>query len=365
MAAVTARLGLISSFTASSFARQGRPAPNFNKNQKRAIWSVRCSAGSQTVAETSRAKTDSSAWKTFVEQVSGEWDGYGADFTFTGEALELPSSVVPDAFREWGVEIHDWQTMCPTLALEEPQDISYRVIRFLPTVGCEADAATPYITEQRDFSFTKTFAFHPNGSYSAVWKGKGIQRNSSEIGRTSKIVVRDMDIQDQWEVEHCLVREGGSDKNRARILQQFRIDEGVPKLRNITVYLEKWDGPFRNGESLGGCSTSGSGFATTAPLETGTLTGAWQVESFTATVGESPSEPLTFEGSSQAQRSLEGEVVALPKGLWSSVRTSNDDNSYLIGAGWLVTPDESIVSEVEYLASGDFKSSRIRFEQRR
>ncbi|KAL2610682.1 hypothetical protein R1flu_029255 [Riccia fluitans] len=360
MATLTARIALISNFTASSFSRQGCPKPNFSKNQKRSAWSVRCSAGSQTLTEISHTKTDSSAWKTFVEHVSGEWDGYGADFTFTGEPLELPSSVVPDAFRDWGVEIHDWQTMCPTLASEEPQNLKYRVIRLLPTVGCEADAATPYITEERDLSITKTFAFHSNGSYSAVWKGKGVQRNSSEIGRTSKVVVRDTDIQDQWEVEHCLVREKGSNKDRARILQQFRIEGGVPILRNITVYIEQWDGPFRNGESLGGCSTSGSGFATTAALETETLTGSWQVESFTAEVNESSPEPLNFEGSSQAQRSPKGEVVALPKGLWSSVKALEDGRFYRIEAGWLVTPDESIVSEVEYLQSGDFKSSCIR-----
>lgn len=55
-------------------------------------------------------------WEEFSAAVSGEWDGYSAEFNMFGEAIELPSNVVPDAFREWGQEVHDWQTQCPTQA---------------------------------------------------------------------------------------------------------------------------------------------------------------------------------------------------------------------------------------------------------
>ncbi|CAM6128494.1 unnamed protein product [Calypogeia fissa] len=306
------------------------------------------------------------AWKGFVERVSGEWDGYGAEFNFLGEPSELPSQVVPDAFRDWGVEVYDWQTMCPTLGQEEePGNLAYKVIRLLPTVGCEADAATAYCSEERDFGTALAYAFHANGSYNAVWPGKGVVRNNPDAGKTAKIVVRNTDNSNEWEVEHCLVKEGGSNRNRTRILQQFRVDDNtkVPQLKNITVYVEQWDGPFRNGESLGGCSTSGSGFATTEILQHTSLTGSWKAESFLAEGETSPR--LTFEGSGDVERSQAEEIVALPKNLWSSVKASEGATSYSIEAGWLLNPGQIMVSSVEYLPLGNFQASRIKFEQRR
>ncbi|KAG6548541.1 hypothetical protein Mapa_010029 [Marchantia paleacea] len=373
MAAVGARLAWLSSYGASLSSRQPFPSVQFSRNRHSSAWSVRCSAsvqpGTEVLTTESAAKADPVAWRTFAERVSGEWDGYGADFTFTGEPLELPSSVVPDAFRDWGVEVHDWQTMCPTLAMEESQDFSYRVIRLLPTVGCEADAATPYCSEERKFSIAKSYAFHTDGSYTAVWPGRGAQKSNPEPGRTGKIVVRDVENEDRhWEVEHCLVKQEGPTRNRARVLQQFRLDQNVPVLKNITLYIEQWDGPFRNGESLGGCSTSGSGFAMTAPLDFQTLVGTWQVDIFFAPGGQSSSSPkqLCPRGSSDLERTQVGGIVALPKGLWSSVKVSSQNSSsYIIEAGWMLTPDQSIVSTCEYLSSGDFKSSSIRFEKRK
>jgi hypothetical protein len=44
-------------------------------------------------------------WVEFAKRVSGEWDGYGADFTIDGKPVELPELVVPEAYREWGVQV--------------------------------------------------------------------------------------------------------------------------------------------------------------------------------------------------------------------------------------------------------------------
>lgn len=84
----------------------------------------------------------SSKWMEFATNVSGEWDGYGADFSSEGEPIELPEQVVPEAFREWEVKVFDWQTQCPTLAQPHDFTLFYKLIKLLPTVGCEADAAT-------------------------------------------------------------------------------------------------------------------------------------------------------------------------------------------------------------------------------
>ncbi|CAN1139413.1 hypothetical protein LINPERHAP2_LOCUS11258 [Linum perenne] len=109
-------------------------------------------------------------WAEFSDRVSGEWDGFGADFTPQGTPIELPESVVPQAYRDWEVQVHDWQTQCPTLARPDPTSLlSYTTVKLLPTVGCEADAATRYSNEQRLVSSASAFAYHSSGSYVAVW----------------------------------------------------------------------------------------------------------------------------------------------------------------------------------------------------
>ena len=88
-------------------------------------------------------------WVEFARNVSGEWDGYGADFSSQGKPIELPESVVPEAYREWEVKVYDWLPQCPTLAQTDNSVLFYKWIKLLPTVGCEADAATRYFMDDR------------------------------------------------------------------------------------------------------------------------------------------------------------------------------------------------------------------------
>lgn len=201
--------------------------------------------------------------------MSGEWDGYSAEFNFAGEPIMLPSNVVPDAFREWGVEIHDWQTQCPTLAHPENGHLWYKVIRLHPTVGCEADAATVYGVEKSDVQAKATaLAYHSSGSYTIVWHGKRVTHEQLGSG-PGKEVMREGD---EIEVEQCLVHE----RTRIRVLQQLE-----PR-RRVMVFREAWEGPFRNGESLGGCAIGTPAFATQKPLEASALTGSWRTDLYSA-----------------------------------------------------------------------------------
>ncbi|KAM1074506.1 hypothetical protein ACFX11_019687 [Malus domestica] len=86
--------------------------------------------------------TFASAWFEFARNVSGEWDGHGADFTREWCPIKLPENVVPAAYSEWEVKVFDWQTQCPTLANPYGHTLLYKNIELLPAVGCEADAAT-------------------------------------------------------------------------------------------------------------------------------------------------------------------------------------------------------------------------------
>lgn len=56
---------------------------------------------------------------------------------------------MPEAYREWEVKVYDWQTQCPTLAEPEDHVLKYKSVQLLPTVGCEADAATIYNVDER------------------------------------------------------------------------------------------------------------------------------------------------------------------------------------------------------------------------
>ncbi|KAG7544228.1 hypothetical protein ISN45_Aa07g040930 [Arabidopsis thaliana x Arabidopsis arenosa] len=113
----------------------------------------------------SQPSSDYNPWSDFAQNVSGEWDGFGADFSREGKPIEL--SVVPEAYREWEVKVFDWQTQCPTLAQPD-------------------DAATRYCIDERSIGSALAYSYSFTGSYVAVWP---LGKNNSN----------------QLEVEHCLI----------------------------------------------------------------------------------------------------------------------------------------------------------------
>lgn len=202
-----------------------------------------------------------SEWSEFASRVSGEWDGYGAEFSSRGVPVELPENVVPEAFREWGVQVFDWQTQCPTLAETAKPSLVYKLIKLLPTVGCEADAATRYSVEEKIVQGSDAklaaFAYDQTGGYVAVWPIKEHSDGKS------------------LEIEHCLVHPKDH-QVRVRIIQSIKMEQTVLSITKIHVFSEQWYGPFRNGEQLGGCAIRESGFASTAAVEESEVLGTWQ-----------------------------------------------------------------------------------------
>lgn len=201
-------------------------------------------------------------WTEFADRVSGEWDGFGADFTTEGKPIELPESVVPEAYREWEVEVFDWQTQCPTLADPKSLRLSYRSVKLLPTVGCEADAATVHSSDERIIENSNNtsilaFAFQNTGCYVALWS------------------VFENEVYKVLELEHCLI-DPRDKESRVRVIQTLRIEGSMVKLQKVKVFCELWYGPFRNGDQLGGCAIRDSGFATTPVLNASDVTGVWQ-----------------------------------------------------------------------------------------
>ncbi|CAH8344628.1 unnamed protein product [Eruca vesicaria subsp. sativa] len=265
------------------------------------------------------------AWSEFAQNVSGEWDGFGADFSCEGQPLELPESVVPEAYREWEVKVFDWQTQCPTLAQPHAQTFLYKSIKLLPTVGCEADAATRYSIDQRSIgpSTTLSFSYSDSGSYVAVWR----------LGNN------------QLEVEHCLVNPNDKE-SRVRIFQVVRLAEAKMLLQSVKVFRELWYGPFRDGDQLGGCAIRSSGFASTPTTAASVVAGSWRAvlasTSFLASSDSGCIQQVTGEKVIEIVRE-EKDLLLLPQDLWCSLQESKDGER-LFSVGWLFEPGHAITS---------------------
>ncbi|XP_058213805.1 uncharacterized protein LOC131325517 [Rhododendron vialii] len=293
------------------------------------------------------SSTISSKWVEFANKVSGEWDGYGADFSSEGEPIELPEQVVPEAFREWEVKVFDWQTQCPTLA--QPQDftIFYKLIKLLPTVGCEADAATQYSIEERNIggadNFASAFAYQSSGCYAAVW--------SMKDHPTYRIL----------ELEHCLV-DPRSRESRVRIIQVVHVEKSKFMLKNIKVFCEQWYGPFRNGEQLGGCAIRDTAFASTDALTSSEVTGVWEGLHAVACFQNSQTNTVQELLDDNVRKSVrdENNLVLLPKQLWSSVKDREDET--FCEVGWLFDQGHAITSKCIFSPDAGLKEIVIAHE---
>lgn len=222
-------------------------------------------------------------WSEFAKNVSGEWDGYGAEFSPEGKPFELPESVVPEAYREWEVKVFDWQTQCPTLVESDDFVAKFKLIKLLPTVGCEADAATRHSVDERNISGSNhesAFAYDSSGCFVAVWPAKDSETNSL------------------LELEHCLVNPQNRE-SRIRVIQVVRVENFKFRMQKIKVFVEQWYGPFRNGEQLGGCSIRDTSFASTEALKSSDVSGVWKGLNAVAAFQKSQDVGLLFYVDSQ------------------------------------------------------------------
>ncbi|CAM0870178.1 unnamed protein product [Alopecurus aequalis] len=295
----------------------------------------------------------SDKWAEFAARVSGEWDGFGAEFTVAGDPVELPANVVPDAFREWGVEVFDWQTQCPTLAdPATPRALHYRLVRLLPTVGCEADAATVHTSHQRHASSAAAFAYDgARGSYVLAWpKGPATV----------------------LEVEHCVVRPDDAEV-RVRVVQTVALGKDEARLRGLKVFSEQRYGPYRNGDQLGGCALRESAFAAGEKLAATELAGQWEsTAASSARFSAGALDPETgklagLEHDDEPRRTSRDEatgvVTLLPRQLWSSFKVK-DDGEVVCEVGWVLGDGSAVTSTCVLSKDGEVKEIAAATESR-
>ncbi|BAT94119.1 hypothetical protein LR48_Vigan02g221000 [Vigna angularis] len=287
------------------------------------------------------------AWSQFAIRVSGEWDGFGADFSNEGKAIELPESVVPETYREWEVQVFDWQTQCPTLAEPNERVLQYKSIQLLPTVGCEADAATQYSVDERKVgegnSGLTAFAYQSSGSYVAVWQKKD----------------------NLLEFECCMVNPQDCE-SRVRVIQFIHVLNNTEMvLQGIRVFRERWYGPFRNGDQLGGCAMRDSAFAATAPMIASDVAGIWKGSTAVASVSTSNTgifQELFDEKVQDSVRDGDSNIL-LPKQLWCSLKQSKEGET-LSEVGWLLDHGQAITSSCLFSKTAKPQEISIALETR-
>uniref|UniRef100_A0ACD5TTA4 Uncharacterized protein n=1 Tax=Avena sativa TaxID=4498 RepID=A0ACD5TTA4_AVESA len=305
-----------------------------------------------TVGTDGSTGAHSDKWAAFAALVSGEWDGFGAEFTVAGDPVELPPNVVPDAFRDWGVEVFDWQTQCPTLAdPATPCALHYRLVRLLPTVGCEADAATVHTSHQRHASSASAFAYGgaAGGSYVAAWpKGPATV----------------------LEVEHCVVRPD-NEEVRVRVVQTVALGKDEARLRGLKVFSEQRYGPYRNGDQLGGCALRESAFAAGERLAVSEVVGRWEstaasVARFSGAMNPDTGKFAGLEPDDEPRRTARDEaggvVTLLPKQLWSSFKVNDDDSEVVCEVGWVLGNGRAVTSTCVLSKDGDVKEITTAYE---
>lgn len=126
---------------------------------------ARCSNNAALSVKTT--EIGSTAWVEFATKASGEYEGQAVRFDpNSGAALPLDDTIVPDAYREWGVELVDRQANSHSIASDDGIRLLTRLV--YPAVGCEADAVSFDSTDRtvlRGHNEAKTIL--PNGAFSA------------------------------------------------------------------------------------------------------------------------------------------------------------------------------------------------------
>lgn len=318
------------------------------------------SASAQPASVLQSSSLESAAWASFVEAVSGEWDGVAASFNTQGEPLELPPYYVPGAFREWGVTLYDWQTQSSCAASSD--GLSYTVRKLFPTVGCEADAVA---FEEEAVTGLRT-ATERAGEDKTILRNGGYTLGARELPAqgptpgtlstlTLELCMADTQPRASPSPSSATVAALATAGKRERVKVVLTLARGGPAaaqdqgqeaawwLRQADVSRERFDRPWDGKQELGGCGGGIPAFAagTRTNLKAlADLEGQWTAGEGAVYVldeagafrlaGDAPLEGTSSWGSTAGSP----HAVALPLGIWISVSGSAGD--LMVEAGTLL-----------------------------
>ncbi len=262
----------------------------------------RRSAPRMTATPATMPQTDGTATR-FGAAAGGEWFGVECFFSAADGAAEtIHERYVPDAYREWGVAIDHFETVCSVRA----GNFQLRRLRALPSVGCEADAV-------------------------AVEEGPVVRGVDAAWGDGSFVAGRMV----------CVAGPGGV-RRRVRA-------ECAPASRTVSVTREGWEGPYCDAAVLPGCGGALESFAR-EPRDATMLDGAWRVRDDGGAARVVRREGL-------------GPRLALPRGVTVEPVCLDGVGWRIRELGWLCEGVRTVVS-CEYNASGEVVASQWRTEER-
>lgn len=195
------------------------------------------------------------SWEKFAEQVSGEWDGVSVTFDPQGCARELPEYYVPQAYRDWDVQLYDWQCQCSMTC--DDQGLSCVTRKLMPTVGCEADAIAFTEEARRDVGLQ-----HRN----SIFEERGL------AARSPGDIIADEKAFD-CKAEHILTIGDGKRVRMVHLLKRMG-PEREWKVQGVEVYVEKRDGPYTGRRELAGCGGGMDPFAKSDALSSDSVIAA-------------------------------------------------------------------------------------------
>ena len=282
--------------------------------------------------------------------MSGEWEGHSVYFDAAGTPIALPRNVVPPAFAEWGVELVDWQSQCAMRADDDAKEIYARELRFLPTVGCEADASTVESAIERRVAFDDVTPAPPGDD--APGGGNGVEFGSYSAGPGS-LAARDGE-ETTIVMEHALAFTTGSgeDAKRTRLRLRQTISPVDGAIESIVGWKEYWYEPFNDAASL--CSSCGG------PNKWG------------ETLATDPAATVSGPGwRGDDWRGLSDAAVMLREGVWSDRAVLPDGGGVVYQIGWHIPDRDAVylppcrevethlVSEREYDGDGNFVGAKF------
>ncbi|KAH7618930.1 hypothetical protein NADE_005778 [Nannochloris sp. 'desiccata'] len=330
---------------AHAFARPAKPILLSSNETHSPCVIVRAHFIETSAVETSTTTpaTANSNWDSFSAAASGEWDGVTVTFDRDGEAQQLPEYYVPQAYRDWEVQLYDWTSQCSMLA--DATGLQYTLRRLMPTVGCEADAVA--FTEDLQAMFT------PGGA--AI----------TALGGYSTGPFADLSSKDLFKAqsEHCFPLEAAG--QRIRIVHNFKRmgPEGVWKVLSVEVHRERRDGPHNGRRELAGCGGGMDTFSQTPVVEISSLKGMWKViEGFrhVAVDGQQDAKVGYTAGVDTSTRidiaSLPG-LIGLRLGAWSSAQIVGDADVEIVAG--LLLPNGKMKAVRQSIKNGKLNTTEL------
>ncbi len=244
--------------------------------------------------------TDIDAWESFKDRVVGEWDGVCATFDADGEARELPEYYVPQAYRDWDVQLYDWQSQCSINSTETGLMCVTR--RMMPTVGCEADAIA--FTEEAPEDLI-------SGNSNAFFSAHGLSTQSPGPAMADE---KSFDCK----AEHILTLGNGQRIRMVHLLKKMG-PERQWRVQGIEVHVEKKDSEYHGRRELTGCGGGMDPFAKTEALSIDQVTATFGAGRSTASGSKLNGTVVT--GDAWDLRTSVGEgmtLVGLPKRCWTA-----------------------------------------------